>query len=69
MSENKTVTVITGLRKLQPLLIFLSPRFFALLFAPLLPCALFKCFYFTDNNTDLDVNLNERTIGEQHSDM
>ena len=42
---------------------------FALLFAPLFPCALFKSFYFTDNNTDLDVNVNERTKGEQHSDM
>ena len=35
----------------------------------LFPCALFKSFYFTDNNTDLDVNVNERTKGEQHSDM
>ena len=42
---------------------------FALLFAPLLPCALFKSVYFTDNNTDLDMNVNERTKGEQHSDM
>ena len=32
-------------------------------------CALFKRFYFPDNNTDLDVNVNERTKGEQHSDM
>ena len=37
--------------------------------APLLPCALFKSFYLTDNNTDLDVNVNERTKGEQHTDM
>ena len=38
-------------------------------FAPLFPCALWKSFYFTDNNTDLDVSVNERTKGEQHSDV
>ena len=30
---------------------------------------LFAKLYFTDNNTDLDVNVNERTKGDQHSDM
>ena len=28
-----------------------------------------KLFIFTDNYTDLDVNVNERTKGDQHSDM
>ena len=51
MSENNTIAVTTGLRKLQSLFIFLLHSF-RFTFRSLLSLCSLQKFYFTDNNTD-----------------